>query len=109
MDDLADETGAPMTFTIRAQDADTTVVTISGELDIANIDALQAAVAPVIEDHPARLVLELGGVSFADSSAIALWVRWATAVGELKLRDASPLLRKVIETMGLAATLQLAP
>jgi anti-anti-sigma factor len=109
MDELADDTPPPMTFTILAQDADTTVVTISGELDIANIDGLEAAVAPVIETHPARLVLDLGGVGFADSSAIALWVRWATAVGELKLRNASPLLKKVIETMGLAQTLQLRP
>jgi anti-anti-sigma factor len=109
MDELADDTVPPMTFTILAQDADTTVVTISGELDIANIDGLEAAVAPVIGTHPARLVIDLGGVSFADSSAIALWVRWATAVGELKLRDASPLLQRVIETMGLGATLQLGP
>ncbi len=61
----------------------------------------------MIETHPARLILDLGGVRFADSSAIALWVRWATAVDELKLRDASPLLQKVIETMGLAERLQL--
>jgi anti-anti-sigma factor len=109
MDELADDIPPPMTFTILAEDADTTVVTISGELDIANIHGLEAAVAPVIGTHPARLVLDLGGVSFADSSAIALWVRWATAVGELKLREASPLLQRVIETMGLGATLQLGP
>ncbi len=108
MDDLAGET-PPMTFTILPQDADTTVVTIRGELDIASIDGLEAAVAGVIESHPARLVLDLGGVSFADSSAIALWVRWATAVGELTLRDPSPLLQKVIETMGLGETLRLGP
>ncbi len=109
MDDLGDGAEPPMTFTILAQDAKTTVVTISGELDIANIEGLEAALAPVIESRPARLVLELAGVDFADSSAIALWVRWAAAVDELKLRNASPLLQKVIETMGLSGKLQLGP
>jgi anti-anti-sigma factor len=109
MDDLNDEANPQMTFTILAENAETTVVEITGELDISNIEGLEAAVAPVVETHPARLVLDLGGVRFADSSAIALWVRWATAVDELKLRDASPLLQKVIETMGLAEKLQLGP
>ncbi|MDQ6607358.1 MAG: STAS domain-containing protein [Actinomycetota bacterium] len=109
MDELDDEANPPMTFTILAQGGETTVVTINGELDIANIQGLEVALAPLIETRPARLVLDLGGVGFADSSAIALLVRWATAVDELKLRDASPLLQKVIETMGLAGKLQLEP
>lgn len=109
MEDLDEEAEAAsaMTFTILAQDADTTVVTISGELDIANIGGLESALAPVIETSPARLVIDLGGVGFADSSAIALWVRWAAAVDELRLRNVSPLLQRVIETMGLSETLRL--
>jgi anti-anti-sigma factor len=112
MDDVTDPTEpdateAPMTFAIDTDDAQTTIVTIGGELDISNVGRLERAVAPVIASRPARLVLELGGVQFADSSAIALWVRWATAVGELTLREAPPLLRTVIETMGLAGKLRL--
>jgi hypothetical protein len=34
-------------------------------------------------------------------------VGWAAAVGEIELRDASPLLRQVITKMGLAETLRL--
>jgi hypothetical protein len=40
---------------------------------------------------------DLRGLRFADSSAIALWVRWSTAVHEIELRDVSPFLRRVID------------
>lgn len=96
-----------MTFTIGEQDAETTVVTIRGELDISNVDELDGAMAPVIDRRIGRLILDVGELEFADSSAIAVWVRWATAVGELRLRNVSPLLRTVIVTMGLSGRLRL--
>ena len=50
---------------------------------------------------------ELADLRFADSSALALWVRWAGSVGSIELRHCSPLLRRVIETMGLDQTFRL--
>ena len=69
----------------------------------SNHARLHAAVDPVIADSPARLVLDVSGLRFADSAAIALWVTWANAVGELELRHPSALLRRVIETIDLDA------
>jgi anti-anti-sigma factor len=91
-----------------APDEDGATVTIRGELDVANVDALDAAVAPVIDGGAKRLVLDVRELRFADSSAIALWLRWAAEVDEFELRDPPPLLRKVIASMGLAARLKLA-
>ena len=82
------------------------MVTLSGELDITNIDTLASAVAPALEREPARLIIEVRDLRFADSSAIALWVRWATAVPDMELRDVSPLLRRVVDSMGLSETLK---
>ena len=84
-------------------------VTINGELDITNVDALEAAVGSALERHPERLIVELSGLRFADSSAIAVWVRWSTAVHRIELRDVSPILRRVIDSMGLADTLNVKP
>jgi anti-sigma B factor antagonist len=84
-------------------------VTINGELDITNVDALEEAVTSALGRHPGRLIIELSGLRFADSSAIAVWVRWSTAVHQIELRDASPILRRVIDSMGLADTLNVKP
>jgi anti-sigma B factor antagonist len=104
MDDL--DTDPEMTFAIAEHDA-TVVVTIGGELDISNVWQLEAAVTPVLTSGVKHLVLEVGELTFADSSAIAVWVRWASAVEDLHLNRVSPLLRTVIETMGLAEKLRL--
>jgi hypothetical protein len=48
-------------------------------------------------------------LDFADSSAIALFVRWANRVRRIEIREPSPLLRRVIERMGLAERLPMTP
>ncbi len=108
MEELSANSRPEMTFDV-APDGGGTVVTLTGELDIANIDGLEAAVAPVIERHPDHLIVDVGGLRFADSSAIALWVRWSAAFGDIEVRDASPLLRRVITSMGLAGKFRLTP
>lgn len=94
-----------MTVDVIEGDDGTVTVSVSGELDITNVEALGSAVAPAIGREPSRLIVDARELHFADSSAIALWVQWATEVPEIELRDASPLLRRVVETMGLTDTL----
>jgi anti-anti-sigma factor len=108
MDEVTSNGEPQMTFDIATNGA-ATVVTLRGELDIANVDTLEAAVTPVIDGRPGQLVVDVGGLRFADSSAIALWVRWAARVGEIEFRDASPLLRRVITSMGLEGRFRLTP
>ena len=99
--------GPELTFEVKREEVGTATVTVSGELDIANVERLEAAVAPILETKPDRLVVNVGDLRFADSTAIAAWVRWAAIVGTIELRDPSPLLRQVITKMGLEDTLQL--
>jgi anti-anti-sigma factor len=100
---------ADMTVDVVEGDDRTVQVSVRGELDITNIEALASAVAPALERRPARLIVDVRDLRFADSSAIALWVRWATAVPQIELRDVPPLLRRVVESMGLTETLNVAP
>src|ERR1700733_338259 len=81
----------------------------AGDVDITNVAALAAAVAPSLDRTPRRVVIDAGQLRFADSSAIALWVKWADAVPQIELRDVSPLLRRVVESMGLTETLNVTP
>jgi anti-anti-sigma factor len=97
------------TFDVAPSADGTVTVRLAGELDITNIDALASAVAPTLEQGPQRLVVDVSELRFADSSAIALWVQWAGAVAEIELRDVPPLLRRVVESMGLAEMLNVTP
>lgn len=97
----------PIAWTVSADERGDALVTVRGELDIASVDELDRAVAPIMARRPNRLVVDVSGLRFADSSAIALWVRWASMVGEIELRDPSPLLRRVVASMGLAGKLRL--
>jgi anti-anti-sigma factor len=98
-----------MDFDLGREPDGTTVVTLRGDLDIAGVDRLNAAVAPMLEADGRCLIVDVQALRFADSSAIALWVRWAAAVQELQLRGASPLLRRLINAMGLEQHLRLSP
>jgi anti-anti-sigma factor len=84
-------------------------VALEGELDLATSETLGAALEDTIASVTGTLIVDTTELRFADSSAIALWVRWATAVEDLELRDPSPLLRTVITSMGLGGRLKLVP
>jgi anti-anti-sigma factor len=101
--------GAPMTFELVSSDDGAAVVKVAGELDITTIDNLEEAMQPILDRDPQRLVVDVSSLRFADSSAIALWVKWATIVPGLEIRDPQPLLRRVIDSMGLAETLRVTP
>jgi anti-anti-sigma factor len=107
MEELDD--GSRPQVEVASDTAGSAVVRISGDLDISGIDALEAEVAPVLAERPAKLIVDVGALRFADSSAIALWVRWATIVGHFELRNPSPLLRRVVTAMGLAEKLAVTP
>ena len=80
-------------------------VRIDGELDMSGIEPLASRVDEVLGNGVTSLTVDVSGVRFADSSAIALWVRWASAVDEFELHEPPPLLRRVIGAMGLAEKL----
>ncbi|HWE08989.1 MAG TPA: STAS domain-containing protein [Solirubrobacteraceae bacterium] len=82
-----------------------TEVSIAGELDISTLPELADRVQAALARSPVRLVVDVGQVRFADSSAISLWLQWSMAVPEFELRDPPVLLRAVITTMGLGEQL----
>jgi anti-sigma B factor antagonist len=109
MDELEAGMRSLITVDAAADGSGTAIVTITGELDLSTIDTLKDEVAPVLAGEPSRLIVDVAGLRFADSSAIALWVRWATTVGEFELREPPTFLRRVITVMGLGGKLGLKP
>ena len=105
MDALEGQPGQLISFDVVVDGDHHATVRIDGELDMSGIEPLAARVDEVLADGATALTVDVSGVRFADSSAIALWVRWASAVDAFELREPPPLLRRVIGAMGLAEKL----
>jgi anti-anti-sigma factor len=106
MAELGDQ--APLTIDLLVDD-DGPVVKLAGELDLSNVDALRAAVDPIVAGRPERLAFELSGLSFMDTSGIAFLLRTNATVGPIKLVSPSQVVRRIIETTGLADVLTMEP
>jgi anti-anti-sigma factor len=78
------------------------IVKVSGEVDMSNVDIVRAAVDRVIAEGPDRIVFDLGGLEFMDSSGLAMLLAVAERISVVELRRPRPLLRRVIELTGLA-------
>ena len=87
---------------------DTTIVSLSGDLDIATVPQLgPLAAAELDRDECRSLVLDLRELTFLDSTGIGCWVETrahATALGKrMTIRNVSPAVRRVLEIGGLLA------
>ena len=69
-----------MTFELVTDTDGAPLVRITGELDMDTVPKLAAGLEPIISGSPGRLVVDVSGVDFVDSSAIALWVGWANRI-----------------------------
>jgi anti-anti-sigma factor len=101
MDQLEDQPDLLISFDVAVDGDQHATVTIAGELDMSGIEPLAARVQGALDGGVTRLTVDVGAVRFADSSALALWVRWASVARQFELRDPPPLLRRVIAAMGL--------
>jgi anti-anti-sigma factor len=81
------------------------VIVLDGELDLATTNQLNAAVQDAIASVSTCLVVDAERLLFADSSAIALWVNWSSRVPKIEIRNPRLIVRRVIDMMGLTATL----
>ena len=82
-------------------DAGTLTMSIIGELDIASVDEVRREMQPFFEKPADRVVFELGGLRFMDSSGIALLIQTANRFGTVEVRNPTPIVRKAIEVTGL--------
>lgn len=82
------------------------VLTVAGELDVATAPVLRTAFLQLLdtEDLP-DLTIEASGVSFVDSSGLAVLLmgarRWQSHERRLVLRTPSPALLRVIDLTGV--------
>ena len=107
MAELNPAAGTRMTFEVLTDTDGAPLVRITGELDMDTVPKLEAGVEPIMSGRPGRMVVDVSGVDFVDSSAIALWVGWANRIRDIEIREPPLLISRVIARMGLAERLGL--
>jgi len=85
------------------------VLRLSGELDVTNAEQVRSAVDAVLSSETERLIFDLEGLRFMDSSGIAMLVSVAHKVREVQVRNPSTIVRRLIELTGLADALHVTP
>jgi anti-sigma B factor antagonist len=85
-------------------------VRVRGELDVATAPLLRAALDGVYARQPARVEMDLSGITFLDASSLATLIaarrRLAAQRAVLVLVDPSPIARRVIGLAGLDRVLE---
>ena len=89
---------------VRGQDG-YTIVTISGELDIASVPVLREQILGLLRPQAGRIVIDLSGVTFCDASGLAALVGASRRAGQLDgvlhLAAATPLVATLLRLTGL--------
>lgn len=103
---MSDPEGAPQF----EHQADPAVLVVRGELDTVVRDEFTVAVAEALAAAPdPPLVVDLAGVTFMDSSALAVLIGATNEGHQIVVRDASASARRVLEATGLTEVLGMEP
>ena len=85
------------------------IIALAGELDVSNVDELQAQIAPVLDQNPDRLVFDLTELTFMDSSGIAVLLQVAARIDDVRLRNPTQIVRRLVASTGLTDVLPIEP
>jgi anti-anti-sigma factor len=105
MAELEDGQATAIAITTGRDPDGTPVLRVSGQLDISNASTLEDALMKAAEAKPRTIVFDLAELEFMDSAGISVLVRARSEVGEVRLRNPSPIVRRLIEITGLAEIL----
>ncbi len=90
-------------------DGGVATVRVAGEIDIATVDLLAAALDPLVEAGATEIVLDMAEVLFIDSSGLAVLAGLAARGTKVAIRHASEILERIVKTTGLDEVLELRP
>ncbi len=83
------------------------IVKLIGEIDISNADSIGRELDRVVADSPSRVIIDLEGLEFMDSSGIAMLLRAVGGTASVELRNPSRVVRRILECTGLTDILRL--
>ena len=92
---------------------DSVVVTVRGNLDIDSAPVLSTTLAQVLDREVPRIVVDLSGVEFCDSTGLSAFVlgdrRAQAAGGWVRMAAPSDWMTRLLDTVGLLRRLDVYP
>jgi anti-sigma B factor antagonist len=85
------------------------VLSVVGELDLSSEAEVRTVADRAVQHGATAFVFDLSGITFMDSSGLALLLTVAGQVDSIEVRKPSATVRRVIELSGLASTLRMTP
>lgn len=85
------------------------VVELGGEWDVESIAAVGPDIDVALRQEPRAVVLDLGDVTFIDSSGIAILVQLANHFASVRVRRVSPVVKRIVQLLGLTDRFPLQP
>jgi anti-anti-sigma factor len=103
--------GAGLTVTVGevAGEPGVATFTVSGQLDVSTEAELRDALAGAVSQKPAKIVLDVSGLEFMDSSGLAVLLVAAREVDAVELANPTAIIRRLIGAAGLSETLRMTP
>jgi anti-anti-sigma factor len=85
-------------------------IALHGELDMSSADELRETIENLnSQRHPRRLIFDACELDFVDSAGIAVLVYAATVIGDVRVVNTTPQVRRIISVCGLAGVLHTNP
>ena len=85
------------------------VIRLSGELDMVSVESVRSVIEAALAARSERLVFEVSGLEFMDSSGIALLISMTRKVTAVEVRNPTAIVRRIIELTGLTEILLMTP
>ena len=93
---------------VREEDG-TLVLCLSGDLDVTSTDCFRSALDAALDGTADRVIPDLAGLQFMDSSGTALIVSVTQKVREVRVRNPTTIVRRLFELTGLTEALGMVP
>ncbi len=87
----------------------TLILHLSGDLDVTSADYVRSAIDAALSGQANQVIFDLAGLEFMDSSGIALLLSVVRKVSDVRVRNPSPIVARLIELTGLAETFRIRP
>jgi anti-anti-sigma factor len=91
-----------------ADDGRTLLVRVGGELDLASLPDVQPELDRLLGLPPQPVRIDVAELAFLDSTGVAVLIRIANHFGSVQVVHAAPVVRRVVQALGLGAHLGLA-